>query len=152
MIASKGFILYMHSDKKKKTFVNEVLTDYKFFCFEGIPKFMYISRDKADEPSTDLYDMDGKKLEMRMRDPNSKESYPLPHNFDLMKKLSTELSRGFHHLRVDFYECSGRLYVGELTFYHCSGFARIYPTQWEQTLGDWIDLSRSFIENESRKY
>ncbi len=128
---------YMIEDASQK---ESVLTDYKFFCFEGEAKIMYASKDKAEEPATDFYDMEGTRLNMRMKDPNSKDGIPLPKNFEKMKEIATLLSQGVHHLRVDFYECDGEIYVGELTFYHCSGFAKIHPEEWEQTLGAWIRL------------
>ncbi len=124
-------------DNEQKT----AITDYKFFCFEGIPKLMYVSKDKSEEPVTDFYDMSGTRLDMRMRDPNSINGYPLPQNFEKMQELAGILSDGLHHLRVDFYECNGKIYMGELTFFHCGGFARIYPNSWEKILGDWIILS-----------
>ena len=45
------------------------MTDYKFFCFGGIPKIVYISKDKAENPTTDFFDMDYTHLPIRMRDP-----------------------------------------------------------------------------------
>lgn len=120
----------------------ESLTDYKFFCFEGIPRFFYISKDKSDVPYTDFYDMNGERLLMRMKDPNSYIGYSLPKNFEKMKELATKLSESFHHLRVDFYECDDKVFVGELTFYHSGGFAKIQPHQWEKILGDWIILEK----------
>lgn len=39
----------VESDKKKSA-----LTDYKFFCFNGEPRIMYVSKDNAKEPRTDF--------------------------------------------------------------------------------------------------
>lgn len=138
MIANKGYILYIHGEATETD--QNVLIDYKFFCFEGDPKIMYVSRDKGQEPATDFYDMDGNRLKMRMRDPNSKFGLPIPKNFKKMKEIAKTLSSGFHHLRVDFYECSGKVYIGELTFFHCGGFVKIHPEKWEKILGDYIKL------------
>lgn len=119
---------------------NECLTDYKFFCFGGEPKFMYRSMDKAKDPRTDFFDMNYNRLDMRMRDPNSDSAPPKPECFEEMKSLARVLSANIPHLRVDFYEINGNVYFGELTFYHCGGFAKIYPEKWMDTLGDWIEL------------
>lgn len=118
----------------------ECLTDYKFFCFNGVPKIVYISKDKAQNPTTDFFDMEYNHLSIRMRDPNSKKLPPKPIYFEEMKNIASILSTGFPHLRVDFYSANGGLYVGELTFYHCSGFAPIYPESWEVKMGEWIQL------------
>ncbi len=122
---------------------NEWLVDYKFFCFNGEPKFMYRSMDKASDPRTDFFDMDYNKLEMRMRDPNSESLPPKPQNFDEMKKMARILSAGIPHIRVDFYEVDGKIYAGELTFFHMGGFAKIHPEEWMTILGEWIELPDS---------
>ena len=82
-------------------------------------------------------------LTIRMRDPNSDVLPEKPIRFDEMKKIAAVLSKGLPHLRVDFYCANGRLYVGELTFYHCSGFAPIQPEEWAIKMGDWIKLPTS---------
>ena len=82
-------------------------------------------------------------LPIRMRDPNSDVLPEKPIRFDEMKKIAAVLSKGLPHLRVDFYCANGRLYVGELTFYHCSGFAPIQPEEWAIKMGDWIKLPTS---------
>ena len=130
-------------DDATKVGEQECLTDYKFFCFGGIPKIVYISKDKAENPTTDFFDMDYTHLPIRMRDPNSDVLPEKPIRFDEMKKIAAVLSKGLPHLRVDFYCANGRLYVGELTFYHCSGFAPIQPEEWAIKMGDWIKLPTS---------
>lgn len=130
-------------DDATKVGEQECLTDYKFFCFGGIPKIVYITKDKAENPTTDFFDMDYTHLPIRMRDPNSDVLPEKPIRFDEMKKIAAVLSKGLPHLRVDFYCANGRLYVGELTFYHCSGFAPIQPEEWAIKMGDWIKLPTS---------
>ena len=57
-----------------------------------------------------------------------------------MIELSKKISKGLKHARVDFYEVDGRVYFGEITFYHFSGFEPFEPKERELTFGDWIDL------------
>lgn len=114
------------------------LTDYKVFCFNGVPRVMYVSKDKDEEPHTDFFDMDFHRLPIRMRDPNSEILPEKPQQFEKMKELAARLSNGLPHLRVDFYEVKGQLYLGELTFYHSSGFREVKPEEWNRKLGDWI--------------
>lgn len=120
--------------------LDKSLTDYKFFCFDGVPRVVYVSEDHAREPRTDFFDMHFNSLPIKMRDPNSDTKLEKPSDFDQMKKFAGILSEGIPHLRVDFYSVDGDVYVGELTFYHCSGFAPITPTEWNYKLGDWIEL------------
>lgn len=117
-----------------------VLTDYKFFCFNGVPRIMYVSKDRGEKPATDFFDMEFNRLNMRMKDPNSDRCPSKPDCFDTMKRCAEVLSCGIPNLRVDFYVINGKPYIGELTFFHTSGFAHIHPGEWEKTLGDWIKL------------
>lgn len=119
----------------------DYLTDYKFFCFNGIPKIMYISQDYSSTPTTDFYDMNFNKLDLRMKDPNSNIYIEKPQCFDEMREIATKLAKDIPFLRVDFYYVNKQIYVGELTFYHNAGFCKISPEIWNTKLGNWIDLS-----------
>lgn len=119
----------------------EGLVDYKFFCFNGEPKIMYRSNDFAREPKTDFFDMNGNVIKMFMRDDNSDVPPQLPSTFEKMKSLAKELSVGLPHIRVDFYSTKDEVYVGELTFYHNSGFSCVHPDYWERKLGEWINIA-----------
>lgn len=117
------------------------LADYKFFCFNGVPKFMYISHDNSVNATTDFFDMNFKRLNIRMKDPNSDIIPSKPVEFDELKSIAEKLSFGIPFVRVDMYVINGQIYFGELTFFHNAGFTKIYPEEWEKTLGDWIDIS-----------
>ena len=119
---------------------DDALTDYKFFCFDGKPKIMYISKDHGKSPRTDFFDMDFNHLPIQVRDPNAEITPEKPQSFALMQKLASQLSEGIPHLRVDFYLINGKVYVGELTFYHMSGLSPTKPEEWNQRIGEWIKL------------
>ncbi|GMA45851.1 hypothetical protein GCM10025854_05360 [Tetragenococcus muriaticus] len=57
-----------------------------------------------------------------------------------MVELSKILSKDIPHIRVDFYEVDDRLFFGELTFYHLSGFMPFQPKKWDRILGDLLKL------------
>ena len=125
------------------------LTDYKFFCFNGVPKFMYISNDNSENATTDFFDMEFNHLDMRMKDPNSNVIPPKPYLFNEMKVIAEKLSQGIPFVRVDLYVIGGNIYFGELTFFHNAGFCSIHPEHWEKTLGDWIKLPKELCVNQS---
>ena len=79
-------------------------------------------------------------LPIRMRDPNAEIMPKKPIAFEQMKTIAAVLSKGCPHLRVDFYLINGRIYVGELTFYHCSGFTEVKPDEWNRIMGKWIQI------------
>lgn len=119
------------------------LKDYKWFCFDGEPKALFIASDrqvKGEETKFDFFDMDFNHLDIRNGHPNAKHSINKPVGFDEMKKLASMLSKGYPHLRVDFYDINGRIYFGELTFYHWSGFTGFEPSNWDLIFGEWIKL------------
>ena len=95
----------------------EGLTDYKFFCFDGEPKSMFIATDRTNkniETKIDFYDMEFNHLPITKGRPNSDKVIEKPKQFELMKELCKKLSKDLPHVRVDFYESEGKIYFGEL--------------------------------------
>ena len=120
------------------------LRDYKFFCFNGEAKLLFIASDrqtKGVETKFDFFDMNFVHLPIINGHPNSDEPPKKPENFALMQELACKLSKGIPHVRVDFYEVNGKVYFGELTFFHWGGFMPFEPEAWDEILGGWIDLS-----------
>lgn len=116
------------------------LRDYKFFCFNGIPQFMYIAQDKADKPWTNFYDMNFNQLPIVMRDGPTEDTIKKPECFEEMKYLAAKLSEGMKHIRIDFYYSGGRVYSGELTFYHMGGFQEIAPPEWADRISSYLSI------------
>ena len=122
------------------------LRDYKFFCFNGEVKALFIATDRSsesEETKFDFFDAEYNHLPFTNGHPNANELPKKPRSFELMKKLAAELSVSIPHLRVDFYEVDGKVYFGELTFSHWSGMKPFEPDKWDYTFGDWIDLKVS---------
>lgn len=119
------------------------LTDYKFFCFNGEPKLMFVATDRFTsgvETKFDFFDTNFNHLPFVNGYPNSTINIPKPASFELMKELACKLSTGIPHVRVDFYDVDGHVYFGELTFYHWSGFVPFYPREWDYKIGEMLDL------------
>ena len=119
---------------------DDALTDYKFFCFHGVSKIMYISKDHGTDPRTDFFDMEFNHLPVRARDPQAEITPERPMQFEKMREMAEILSKDIPHLRVDFYLVNGKIYIGELTFYHMSGFTKVQPDEWNLKMGQWIQL------------
>ena len=125
------------------TSTNE-LRDYKFFCFDGIAKMMYIATDRCTkdvETKFDFFDMDFNHLDFTNGHPNADVLPKKPDSFEKMRELAEKISEGIPHCRVDFYEVDGRIYFGEITFFHMSGLAPFDPPEWDQKIGEWIEFS-----------
>ena len=120
------------------------LRDYKFFCFNGVPAYMYVASDKnksVEEIKFDWFDMDYNHLDLRKGHPQADVVPDKPVNFEEMKRLAAFLSKDIPHVRVDFFEVNGKIYFGEFTLYTTGGFTGFQPPEWDKTLGDLIDLS-----------
>ncbi len=114
------------------------IADYKFFCFNGEPRLMFVASDRAslsEETKFDFFDMDFNHLDLRNGHPNASVTPPKPENFELMKELARKLSRGLSQVRVDFYEVEGKVYFGEYTFYHWRGLVPFEPEEWDEKIG-----------------
>ena len=118
------------------------LRDYKFFTFGGVPKVLYIAqgRGSGGETVADFFDMDFNHLPFTIDHDMAPVPPEKPVNFELMKELAAKLSEGTPQLRVDFYEVNGKVYFGEMTFFHCSGMEAFHPEEWDRTFGDWVIL------------
>ena len=118
--------------------------DYKFYCFGGEPKLLYITSDKGGKLPTreDFFDANGNHLEMQDKNylNNPTRCPVLPIHFDQMKDLCRILTKGMKHLRMDFYEIGGKVLCGEFTFYENGGFVEFTPEQYNRIVGDWIKL------------
>lgn len=116
------------------------LPDYKFLCFNGEPKLMYVASERSTDVKFTFFDMDFNKLDIYSAHENSKVELEKPKNFELMKEYAAKLSAGRRFIRIDLYEINGKVYFGEYTFFYCGGFWPLYPEEWEERLGSWINI------------
>ena len=123
-------------------------SDFRFFCFDGVPKFMMMDfgvmtnegHHKFEFPRN-LYDMDFNLLPVRFGRDNYNGDVQRPENFERMKEIATKLSQPFPMVRVDLYNLDGKIYFGEMTFYHGGCCQQITPEEWDLKIGSWIDLN-----------
>lgn len=119
------------------------LRDYKFFCFDGEVKAMFIASDRqtvGEEVKFDFFDADFNHLPFTQGHPNAKQLPEKPKGFDEMKRLAAQLSKGLPEVRVDFYDVNGHIYFGEFTFFHFGGMVKFNPVEWDYKFGEWIKL------------
>lgn len=123
---------------------SQELTDYKFWCFNGEPKVMYIT-NKGDNIYENFYDMDYNLLDIDHGFPRRKPEYQKPKHFERMKALAMKLSKGLPFVRIDFFEVNDRVYFGEFTFYDWGGMKSFVNKEWDYKLGSWIKLPNRFV-------
>lgn len=130
-------------EKYMVTESQQELIDYKFFCFNGVPKFLYVSEGLSDHSTAKIsfVDMDYNLVEFHRKDYKPFEKLPeKPKKFDEMKEIAARLSENTHFLRVDLYEIEGKIYFGELTFFPASGYIPFEPEKWDKELGKLLEL------------
>ena len=119
------------------------LRDYKFFCFDGQMKMLFIATDRGRrdvDVKFDFFDENFNHLPMKHGHENARIVPEKPKMFDEMKQISEQLSKGFRQVRVDLYEIDNKVYFGEMTFYHHSGFVPFEPQEWDLKMGEWINI------------
>lgn len=119
------------------------LSDYKFFCFDGKVKALFIGTERQKEGEDvkfDFFDAEFNHLPFRQGHDHAKQLPEKPKHFELMKKLAEELSQEMAHVRVDFYDTGKQVLFGEMTFYHFSGMMPFEPEEWDYKFGEMITL------------
>lgn len=118
------------------------LRDYKFFCFDGKVKAMFVAteRQTREEPFFNFFDENYNILEIKQGHPRATVPPAKPKLFEQMKSIAEVLSKGLPHVRVDLYQANGKIYFGEFTFYHFGGVVPFEPVEWDALLGSWLQL------------
>lgn len=136
LAVNQDFVVHLTPCQEKE------LHDYKFFCFDGKPKVMFVASERYSPSGAkfNFYDMDFNLLPFTNGHPNYENPISKPAEFEKMKELAAKLSRGTLQVRIDFYDVNGHIYFGEITFYHWSGMTPFVPEEWDYKLGQLIKL------------
>ncbi len=125
------------------------LSDYKFYCFDGKPKFCQVIQDRETKETIDFFDMDWRHQEFVGLNPNVGTAALIPFrpkNFDVMKKIAYDLSKDIPFSRIDLYEVNHKTYWGEITLFPGGGFGKFTPQEWNHKLGEMISLPKDTIQ------
>ena len=120
------------------------LTDYKFYCFNGEPKYLYVSTGLENHATASIsfLTLDWEFAPFGRSDFKSFAELPTkPSMYDEMLELAKKLSAGHIFLRVDLYQIERQIYFSELTFSPCGGMMPFDPPKWDLELGKMLDLS-----------
>ena len=118
------------------------LKDYKIFCFNGEPKYIQVDIDRFTNHRRNIYNLDWDYIDFEICYPTDPQyKIPRPECLDEMLLLSKKLSESLKHLRVDLYISSNKIYVGELTLYHGSGFEKFNPEEYGNIFGNLLKIN-----------
>lgn len=122
---------------------NHDLTDYKFYCFNGVPKFCQVIGERHTKETIDFFDMEWHHQDFCGLNPKARPADLVPYkpaHFDKMREFACKLSEGTIFSRVDLYDTIDGPLFGEITFYPASGMGGFTPSQYDITLGEMIKL------------
>lgn len=125
---------YMFDEKQKE------LDDYKFFCFDGEPKFVEITTGKGKDKQRGYYDL---KLNPMPFTLGNAYNNPIAEDLNFipeMGEIAKTLSAGLKHVRIDLYNINNQIFFGEYTFHHSGGLFEVNPILWDEKIGDMIKL------------
>ena len=128
-------------DKLLDDHTGSELRDYKFWCFNGNPTYMYCTI-KAKNIYENFYDMDYNPVMIDHGFPRHKPEFERPAEFEEMKHLAAKLSAGIPFVRVDFFDVDGKVYFGEFTFFDWGGTRR-FCDDWDEKLGELLVLKNN---------
>lgn len=138
---------------KKKIIIEQFLGDnistFKFYCFNGIPKVLYVSTNGENgekDKYYDFFDMDWKHLNISLFGHLQRTDYDdmeVPKNFEKMKEIARVLSQEFPFVRVDLYNIDGDIYISEMTFIPTGGFMRLTPDGTADEWGSWLEIENA---------
>ena len=123
-------------------FLGDNLTDYKFFCFDGKPEFIYVSTDLIHDRQAFIgfFYLDGTKMPLHRDDYKDIPEVSLPPFYDEMKTAAEKLCKDFPFVRVDFFLANNTWYFAELTFTPSAGMMPFNPERYDMELGEKIPL------------
>ena len=143
---SKIHCEYHYSFIRRKVFAEEyigkILNNYKFMCYNGEPKFLYINKKVNGREYQTFFDINWNRLDFScVSGPHPIDVYPKPLNYELMKIYAKKLSKPFKFVRVDLYENNGDIRLGELTFTPFNSHLICSKLEHNIELGKYIKIS-----------
>ena len=124
---------------------NGELNDYKFYCFGPRVECVVVCLNRGKGKTVFyLFDRDWNLLRNNKAGKEAPEGFtlPKPENMDKMFDLAGVLSEasGEPFVRVDLYNCDGRILFGEMTFTPASGADRKRSEESDLYFGSLLDL------------
>ncbi len=130
------------------------LVDYKFYCFNGKPKFIDVHLDREEDHKQGCFDLEYNLLLFGKSKSYKSISSKIdkPSNLEEMVALSKILAKNLPFVRVDFYSVNGKTVFGEMTFYPSDARKAFYPEEYNKIIGDYFKLPKLNSNNDVIKH
>lgn len=145
-----AFNIEEHYSKNKhhriicEQYLGDCIDDFKFFCFNGEPKCLYVSTDLIHDRQAKIgfFNLDGTKMELHRDDYVNIESVSFPPFFKEMLSIAKKLCEPFPFVRVDFFLANETFYFAELTFTPSACMMPFNPKKCDLEWGCMLDISK----------
>lgn len=143
--------------------MEEGVSDYKFYCFNGKPLYLLYIWDRKNGSYHETFKQinpDGTLIDRSdLRCKSEDKPIILPECYHEMLQVASKLSEPFPFVRVDLYNDHGKLIFGELTFTPAGSnvLAHVYKDDLSinaeglEELGNLVNLEENQREKASRK-
>ena len=127
----------------------QVPSDYKLHCFGGKVATIQVDLDRETAHRRNFYDLNWQLLPFIWTEwaggqpawPNGR-AVARPAGLEEMVRVAETLSADFPYARIDLFYCGGKVYFGEITFYHGGAFERFDPPETDRIFGEKLVLPR----------
>ena len=125
----------------------QIPSDFKLHCFGGKVATIQVDLDRETAHRRNFYDRDWQLQPFIWTEweggkpawPNGR-AVPRPEALPEMIRVAETLSADFPYARIDLFFCGGKIYFGEITFYHGGAFERFDPPEFDRVFGDKLVL------------
>lgn len=120
---------------------SEVLTDYKIYCFNGLPQFIQVISERGPKGYyVNHFDFNWKEIDIdRVKYKRTEKELEKPAQLAQMREIAMKLCEGLKFVRIDLYVINGLVYFGEITFFPVSGYVDLSPKS-NLELGNMLSL------------
>lgn len=125
----------------------QIPSDFKLHCFGGKVATIQVDLDRETAHRRNFYDLDWRIQPFiwtewegdRPAWPNGR-AVARPAALAEMVRVAEALAADFPYARIDLFYCRGKVYFGEITFYHGGAFERFDPPEFDRIFGDKLAL------------
>ena len=125
-----------------ESFLGDNIIDYKFYCFNGVPKFLYCGQGLTSDHTLkiDFYDLKWNLMPFYRTDYPRLGQIKRPARLSEMIEIAKRLSCNIPFVRIDLFEVDNSVYFSEFTLYPASGYMPFVPEKYDRIIGEWIKL------------
>ena len=121
------------------------LSDFKWYCFNGEPKFCQVIQNRSTCETIDFFDTEWNHQGFVGLDPKAENATiqpKRPEHLDTHISIVRKLSTGIPFSRIDLFDMNKRVLFGEVTLFPGGGFGGFRPREYNEILGSMLQLSR----------